>query len=63
MNNLNLLRGIILFIAIADCASEVFASTNYVSLNGGNIAPYDTWAKAAVNIQDAIDISQVGIPC
>lgn len=32
---------------------------HYVSATGSNEAPYDTWAKAAHNLQDAIDASAV----
>lgn len=31
------------------------SSTNYVAPGGGHVPPFDTWAKAATNIQDAID--------
>jgi len=36
------------------------ATTNYVSLSGGNIPPYNTWTTAAVSIQDAIGIALDG---
>ncbi|OVE75658.1 hypothetical protein BVX97_03940, partial [bacterium E08(2017)] len=32
----------------------------YVSLTGGNVSPYDSWSNAAINIQDAIDVSPLG---
>ena len=35
-------------------------ATNYVSLAGSNSPPYDTWAKAATNIQTAIDTASSG---
>jgi hypothetical protein len=35
--------------------SSLFAATNYVDLHGANIVPYDTWEKAATNIQSAVD--------
>ena len=37
-----------------------FAATNYVSLTGNNISPYDTWVKAATNIQFAVDAASDG---
>jgi len=37
-----------------------FAATNYVSLTGSSTPPYDTWAKAATNIQFAIDAASDG---
>ncbi len=37
-----------------------FAATNYVSLTGNSIPPYDTWAKAATNIQFAVDAANDG---
>ena len=33
---------------------------NCVSLSGGNVVPYDTWAKAATSIQPAVDLSTNG---
>src|ERR1022692_3925865 len=38
----------------------VLANTYYVSLTGGNVSPYTSWATAATNIQNAIDASNVG---
>lgn len=34
-------------------------TTAYVATNGAGTAPYETWAKAATNIQDAISIARV----
>jgi hypothetical protein len=41
---------------IIDC----FATDRFVSLDGGNTAPFATWADAATNIQDAIDAASAG---
>ena len=38
----------------ADCV-RVSPATTYVSTDGLSLAPYDTWGKAATNLQDAID--------
>ena len=35
--------------------SKILANTNYVSLSGNHIMPFDTWSKAATNIQNAVD--------
>ncbi len=35
-------------------------STFYVALSGSSTAPYDTWAKAATNIQTAVDAASSG---
>ena len=37
-----------------------FAWTNYVSAAGSDTVPYDTWAKAAHSIQDAVDYAVEG---
>jgi len=38
----------------------LWAVTRYVSLDGGNIAPYTSWADAARTIQDAINVADDG---
>ena len=41
------------------CAVPVTAvpQTCYVSKDGGSVAPYDTWEKAATNIHDAVELN------
>ncbi|MBW1744687.1 MAG: hypothetical protein JRJ47_14870, partial [Deltaproteobacteria bacterium] len=38
----------------------VGSTTHYVDKAGGNISPYDTWPKAALNIQNAINVCGAG---
>ena len=52
-----------LVVAFACCLTitcNSFAWTNYVSAAGSDTAPYDTWAKAAHSIQDAVDYAVEG---
>ena len=46
----------------AACVRVVGANaTAYVATNGGNVYPYDTWAKAATNIPAAVDVVGLAI--
>ena len=41
-------------------AVQVLSADYYVAPGGGHIAPYDTWARAATNIQTAVDFVSTG---
>ena len=41
-------------------ASQNFATTNYVSKTGTHVSPFVSWAKAATNIQAAVDVASSG---
>jgi PKD repeat protein len=41
-------------------ATMSLAATRHVALNGGHTPPFDTWAKAATNIQTAVDAALAG---
>ena len=45
---------------IGSPGSPLFAATNFVALQGAHILPYDTWEKAATDIQSAIDVAADG---
>jgi len=52
---------IISIIIIILCFSQnLLAVTNYVSKTGAHIYPFDSWANAATNIQDAVSIARDG---
>ena len=39
---------------------DIFSATNYVSKAGAHIPPFDSWANAATNIQDAVYVASLG---
>ncbi len=47
-------------LAIIMLSSTGFATTYYVSLNGLDTPPYNSWGTAANEIQDAVDIASAG---
>jgi len=52
-------KTIFLFVIFLTC-SKILANTNYVSLSGSHTPPFDTWSKAATNIQAAVDMAIEG---
>ena len=51
---------ITILVSLFFCTSVAKSATNYVSLTGGHISPFDSWETAATNIQDAVDTSFSG---
>jgi hypothetical protein len=49
-----------LFALIGTLLLQTLAADRYVSLDGGHVPPFTSWADAATNIQDAIDASVAG---
>ena len=49
-----------ILILISFASQKILAWTNYVDSAGSDTAPYDTWAKAAHSIQDAVDYAVEG---
>jgi len=49
-----------ILILISFASQKILAWTNYVSVAGSDTAPYDTWAKAAHSIQDAVNYAVEG---
>ena len=53
-------RAIVLLLALVALPALVHAATRYVSLAGGHVPPFISWADAATNIQDAVDVCDAG---
>ena len=49
-----------LLLAALGLAPPVHAETRYVSLTGAHVPPFTSWADAATNIQDAVDVCDAG---
>lgn len=54
------MRSSIRIIAVLSLACSVDAATLYVALDGGNVAPYSSWADAATNLQYALSAASNG---
>jgi len=52
--------GLIALLALNGTVKADVTPDHYVDSGGSNTSPYDTWAKAAHSIQDAIDVAGVG---
>ena len=53
-------KTILILLFLCFISLEIVADTHYVSPSGGNVSPFDTWEKAATNIQDGINVSTNG---
>ena len=51
------ITSISVFLLILFASQNIFAVTNYVSKTGGHVSPFTSWANAATNIQDAVDVA------
>ncbi len=53
-------KTILILFLILFVSQKMFADTHYVSKTGTHISPFDSWTKAATNIQVAVDEATVG---
>jgi len=53
-------KTVIVLFLIFFASQKILAATNYVSKTGGHISPFDSWANAATNIQNAVDVASAG---
>ena len=51
---------ILVILLIFLVSQNLVAVTNYVSLSGGHISPFTSWANAATNIQAAVEVASSG---
>ena len=50
----------VLLLALMLALTSARGATNYVSLVGAHLPPFDTWGNAATNIQAAVDLANAG---
>jgi len=51
------ITNISVFLLIFFASQNIFAVIHYVSKTGGHVSPFTSWANAATNIQDAVDVA------
>jgi len=51
------ITNISVFLLIFFASQNILAVTNYVSKTGAHVSPFTSWANAATNIQDAVDVA------
>jgi hypothetical protein len=56
------MKHVLIAVVLFSLCGLASAGTKYVSPNGSSTSPYDTWAKAATNLQDAMVFVQPEVP-